>query len=118
MLECLKNVANIKKSYKLRHESHENWKVELTIGGQTLSEVKIQRDIFHGDSLSPLLFVMARMPHNCILGKYTEGYKFTKSQEKINQIKYRNDTEIFAIKEKELETLMQTIRIYSQDTGM
>ena len=35
----------------------EGWKVELTAGGQVLAEVKIQRGIFQGESLSPLLFV-------------------------------------------------------------
>ena len=33
--------------------------VELTIGGQTLAEVKIQRCIFQEDSLLPLQFVTA-----------------------------------------------------------
>ena len=31
---------------------------------------------------------------------------------------YIDDIKIFAKNEKELETLIQTIRIYSQDTGM
>ena len=30
-----------------------NWKVDLTARGQTLEEVKIQRGVFQGDSLSP-----------------------------------------------------------------
>ena len=32
----------------------ENWKVELAAGCQILTEVKIQKSIFKGDSLSPL----------------------------------------------------------------
>ena len=31
---------------------------------------------------------------------------------------YMNDIELFARKEKELETLTQAVRIYSQDIGM
>ena len=34
-----------------------NWKVQLTLG-EVLGEVKINRDIFLGESLSPILFVM------------------------------------------------------------
>ena len=35
----------------------ENWKLELTVGEQTLEEVKFQRGIFQVDLLSPLIFV-------------------------------------------------------------
>ena len=31
----------------------ETWRVELTAGGKSLTEVKIQRGIFHGDALLP-----------------------------------------------------------------
>ena len=46
------------------------------------------------------------------------GKKFTNSQEKINHLMYMDDIKMFAKNEKELETLVQTIRIYSQDIGM
>ena len=35
----------------------ETWKVKLTAGRKSLAAVKIQRGIFQGDTLSPLLFV-------------------------------------------------------------
>ena len=53
-----------------------------------------------------------------ILRKCTEGYKLTKPREKINRLKYIDDIKLFEKNKKELETLIQTIRIYSQDTGM
>ena len=46
------------------------------------------------------------------------GYNFTKSQEKLNHIVYIDGIKLFAKNEKELETLIQTIRIYSLDIGM
>ena len=54
---------------------------------------------------------------NYVLRKCTEGYKFTKSREKINHLMYMDDIKVFAKKKKKknLETLVQTIRIYSQD---
>ena len=58
------------------------WRVELTLGGRSLAQAKIQRAIFQGDALSSLLFIIAIMPLNHILRKCTAGYKLTKSQEK------------------------------------
>ena len=52
------------------------------------------------------------------LGTVPKGDKFTNSQEKINHLMYMDDIKKFAKNEKELETLVQTIRIYSQDIGM
>ena len=38
--------------------------------------------------------------------KCSRGYKFTKSQEKINHLRYMNDIKIFATNEKEVEKSM------------
>ena len=40
------------------------------------------------------------------------------SQEKINHQMYMDDIKLFAKYEKELETLIHAVRIYSQDIGM
>ena len=93
-------------------------RVELTAGGGKLAEAKIQRGIFQGDALSPLLFITAMMPLNHILRKCAAGYKLGRSQEKVNYLMYMDDINIFAKNEKELETLIHTVRIYSRDIGM
>ena len=89
-----------------------NWWLEL-ITGRRLAEVKIQRGIFQGNALSLLLFVIAIMTLNHILRKCTGSYNLTKLQEKIIK-----DIKMFAKNEKELETLIQAVRIYSLDVGM
>ena len=58
------------------------------------------------------------MPLNHILRKCTAGYKLSKSQEKINHWMYMDDIKLFAKNEKELQTLIHVVRIYSQDIGM
>ena len=64
----------------------ETWRVKLTEGRKSLAKPKIQRGIFLGDALSPLLFVIAMLPLNHILRKSTCGYKLSKSQKKINNL--------------------------------
>ena len=115
-------IINCLKMYKISHEiinliekNMKNWRGELTAGGKSLTETKIQRGIFQGDALS-LLFIIAMMPLNHILRKCTAGYKLSKSQKKIKRSMWM--TKLFAKNEKEVETLIHTVRIYSQDIGM
>ena len=58
------------------------------------------------------------IPLNRILRKCTAENKFGKSQEKINHLIYMEDIKLFAKNEKELETQIQTVRIFSQDIRM
>ena len=118
-------IMNCLKMYKISHEvinfiekTMKIWRVELTAGGRSLAETKIQRGVFQGDALSSLLFIIATMPLNHILRKCTAGYKLSRLQEKINHLMYIDDIKLFAKNEKELETLIHTVRIYSQDIGM
>ena len=73
----------------------QTWRVELTTGERSLAETKIQRGVFQGDALSPLLFIIAMMPLNHILRKWTVGYKLSRSQEKINHLTYVDYIKLF-----------------------
>ena len=117
-------IINCLKMYKISHEvinfiekTMKTWRVELT-AGRRLAETKIQRCIFPGDALSPLLFIIVMMPLNHILRKYTAGYKLSRSQEKINHLVYIDEIKLLAKNEKELETLIHAVRIYTQDLRM
>ena len=117
ILHCLK-------MYKVSHEvinfieqTMKTWRVELTAGGRSIAETKIQGGIFQGDALSPLLFIIAMMPLNHILRKCAAGYNLSRSQEKINHLTYMDDIKLFTKNEKNWK-LIHTVRIYSQDIGM
>ena len=112
------NIQNIRWGHKLYREKIKTWRVESTAGGRSLAETKIYRGIFQGDALSPLLFIIATMPLNHILRKCTPVYKLSRSQEKINHLMYMDDIKLFSKNEKELETLIHAVRIYSQGIGM
>ena len=76
------NVQNIQQNHKLHCEYH----VKLNYGIHSMNskpDVKIQRDIFQGDFLSPLQLIIIIIPLSNVLRKFTEGYKFSKLQEKI-----------------------------------
>ena len=75
-------IINSLKMYKISYEvisfiekNMKTWRVNLRAGGRSLAKTKIQRGIFQGDALSPLLFIIAMMPLNHILRKCTVGYK-------------------------------------------
>ena len=118
IIHCLKMYKISDEVINFIDKTMKTWRVELTAGGRRLTEAKIQRGIFQGDALSPLLFIIATMPLNHILRKCTAGYKLSRSQEKINHLMYMYDIKLFAKNEKELETLIHAVRIYSQDIGM
>ena len=50
--------------------------------------------------------------------KISESYTFTKPEEKINHLMYMDDINVFTKKDNEPETLIQLMRIYSQDIAM
>ena len=77
LIKCLK-------MYKISHEvinfiekTMKSSRVELTAGGKSLAETKIQRGIFEGDAQSQLLFIIAMILINHILRKCTAGYKLS-----------------------------------------
>ena len=58
------------------------------------------------------------MPPNYIFRKRTRSYKLTKLPAKIDRLMYMDDIKLFAKNEEELENLIQSVRIYSQDIGI
>ena len=108
------------KMYKISHEvinfiekPVKTWKMELTAGGRSLAEAKIQRVIFQGDAIAVLLIIIAMILLNHLLRKCTAGYKLSRSEEKINHLLYMDDIKQLGKIKKELETLILAIRIYS-----
>ena len=71
--------------------SMEKWKVILCLGNSELGEVEVRRGIFQGDSLSPLVFVLAFIPLSLILRRVKAAYEFSKSKEKINHLLFMDD---------------------------
>ena len=64
----------------------EKSRVMLCAGNSELVETDIKQGIFQGDSLSPLVFVLALIPLSLILRKTKAAYEFSGSKLKINHL--------------------------------
>ena len=96
----------------------EKWKVMLCSGNFELGEVEVKRGIFQGDSLSPLVFVLALIPLSLILRKGKAGYEFSESKENTNHLLFMDNFKLYSRSEKGLDSLVETVRVFSEDIGM
>ena len=83
-----------------------------------LAVVNFRRGIFQGDSLSPLLFIVAMIPMTRILERMEVGYQIEKGFSRINHLMFMDDIKLFGRGAKEIDTLVQTVRIVSGDIRM
>ena len=119
--ECLDFFGVAENIKTLLVNSMEKWRVMLCAENSELGEVDIKRGIFQGDSLSPLvlspLSLLALIPLSLILRKAKATYEFSGSKERINHLLFMDDLKLHSRNEKELDSLVQTIRIFSKDIG-
>ena len=87
----------------------EKWRLMLFAGNSELGEVDIKLCVFQGDSLISL---------SLILRKAKTAYEFSGSKEKISHLLFMDDLKLYSRNEKELDSLVQTILIFSKDIGM
>ena len=90
IIECLDLFGVAENLKSLLVNSMEKWKVMLYSGNSELSEVEIRQGIFQGDSLSPLVFVLALIPLSLILRKAKAAYEFSENKEKINHLLFNH----------------------------
>ena len=86
--------------------------------GETLGEVNIRQGIFQGDSLSPLLFIVCLLPLTHILRDAASGYHFASNGQKVIHLLFMDDLKLYASNEKSLESLIETVRVFSNDIRM
>ena len=118
IIECLDLFGVAENIKSLLVNSMEKWKVMLCSGNSDLGEDEIKRGIFQGDSLSPLVYVLALIPLSLILRKAKSAYEFSESKEKINHLLFIDDLKLYNQSEKGLDSLLQTVRVFSEDIRM
>ena len=90
----------------------------LCSGNSELSKIEIKRGIFQGHCLSLLVFVLVLIPLGLILRKAKTAYEFSESKEKINHLLLMDDLKLYSRSEKGLNSLVQIVRVFSEDIGM
>ena len=96
IIECLDLFGVAENIKSLLVNSMEKWKVMLCSGNSELGEVEIKPVIFQGDSLSPLVFVLALIPLSLILRKVKAAHEFSESKEKINHLLFMDDLKLYS----------------------
>ena len=64
------------------------------------------------------MFVLALIPLSLILRKAKAAYEFSESKEKINHLLFMDDLKLYSRSEKGLDSLVQTVHVFSEDIGM
>ena len=89
--------------------------VELISGEESLGEVNIRREIFQGESLSPLLFAVYLLPLTHNLRDAATRYHFASNRQKVHHLNFMDDLKLYASNEKSPESLIQTVHVFSND---
>lgn len=118
ILECLNMFGIANNIRSLIEKSMKKWKLLLTSNGSELCEIDVKRGIFQGDSLSPLLFVVCMIPLSLILRKVNASYEWGKKEFKINHLLFMDDLKLFGKSEDQIDSLVQTVFLFSKDIGM
>ena len=99
-------------------KSMEQWRLSLTTNGEDLGEVNEKSEIFQGDSLLPLLFVLSMVPLSLILKKENAFYKWGKKEYKSSHSLFIDDLKLYAKHEEQTIKLVRIVYVFSTDVGM
>ena len=101
------------------------WKTNLNLnhekGTLDAGEINVKCGIFQGDCLSLLLFCITLFPLSWLLNRSNLSYcvgKGRKSNNLVSHSFFVDDLKLFASNEKQLNSLLETVAIFSRDIGM
>ena len=84
MIKSLELAGAAKNVVNLLKKPVKNWKTNLICSNTELGAVDINRGIFQGDSLSPLLIALSLLILALVLRKIKQGYSYSKEKSKEN----------------------------------
>ena len=111
LIECLEIYGAEENNIRFLKNTMLNWTTILTSSETRLAEVNIRRGILLGDSLSPLLFIVAVISVTRVLERMEVGYQLKKGGSRIIHLMFMDDFKLFRRGTKEIDTLVQTVRV-------
>ena len=117
IIECLELFGIAENVKKFMSDSMRSWKPELTSSGESLGDGHIQRGIFNGDSLSPLLFVLCMIPLTLTLRKVAACYEWSNKEFRNNHPLLMDNLKLFAKNQDQIDSLVQTVHLFNEDNG-
>ena len=81
------------------------WRTVLFSGKNRLGKVNIIWGIFQGDSLLPLVFVIALIPVAIILRTLKQKYSFGKEKEMLNHLLFMDDPNCYGSNNSKIDSL-------------
>ena len=116
ILRCLKIFHIADNIITFLETSMQSWQTILLLNQEIVGMISIKCGIFQGDSLSPILFILCLIPLTHLLNWNSFGFRVGK--EIINHLLYMDDLKLYAKNDKEIDALVNTVRIFSKDINM
>ena len=116
ILKCLKMYRIADNVIMFLEKSILLWQTVLQLNQETIGVVLIKCGIFQGDSLSPILFIICLIPLSHLLSWNIFGFKI--GNHTINHLLYMDDLKLYGKNDKEIDSLTNTVRIFSADINM
>lgn len=97
----------------------ENWQINLNANQKYLTTIRVKRGILQGDSLSPLLFVLAIEPLSRILNEEQNKLTLKRSENtyNINHFIFIDDIKVLAENETDLHKLSKIVETTTKNMG-
>ena len=130
IIDCLKIYKIHPSITEMMTRQMKNWNTTIKLshekGDIVISDVKINKGIFQGDSLSPLLFCLTIDPLSKLLNEKAnlqKGYNLTQERKKeadnsINHLLFMDDLKLYAENDEKLKNLLQIVEDFSKDINM
>ena len=118
ILKTLDLVGTARNIIELLKRSIQSWRTVVFSGKNKLGKVNVRRGIFEGDSLSPLLFVVALIPAIIVLSILKQGYSFRKGKERFNHLLFIDDLKLYGSNNNEIDSVVKVVKIVSGVIGM
>ncbi|CAH2018627.1 unnamed protein product [Acanthoscelides obtectus] len=122
LLKSLKLIGTSEKIIDLCKRLISLWSTTLLVSNKgeeiELGPIQIKRGIYQGDTLSPLLFVIAMVPLSTLLNEANLGYQLKGANDCLSHLLYMDDLKLISPSQNKLKTSLNIVKKFSDDIQM